>query len=86
MKTNKNSEFDKNHNNNIKIISIINKNIEKIRKDSTPIKKILTDNEKIINKFRNYSFYIKKHENSFINETKNKKRLKSQEQKNIFNI
>ena len=86
LKTNKNSEFDKNHNNNIKIISIINKNIEKIRKDSTPIKKILTDNEKIINKFRNYSFYIKKHENSFINETKNKKRLKSQEQKNIFNI
>ena len=88
LKNNKNSEFDKNHNNNVKIISIINKNIEKIRKDSTPIKKILTDNEKIINKFRmrNYSFYIKKHENSFINETKNKKRLKSQEQKNIFNI
>ena len=90
---NKNNFFkiknlDENNHNNIKIISIINKNIEKIRKDSTPIKKILTDNEKIVNKFRkrNCDSFIEIKKTNFNTEINKKKRLKSQEQKNYFNI
>jgi hypothetical protein len=80
--------LDENNHNNIKIISIINKNIEKIRKDSTPIKKILTDNEKIVNKFRkrNCDSFIEIKKTNFNTEINKKKRLKSQEQKNYFNI
>jgi hypothetical protein len=82
------NSVDENNHNNIKIISIINKNIEKIRKDSTPIKKILTDNEKIVNKFRkrNCDSFIEIKKTNFNTEINKKKRLKSQEQKNYFNI
>ena len=72
------NSVDENNHNNIKIISIINKNIEKIRKDSTPIKKILTDNEKIVNKFRkrNCDSFIEIKKTNFNTEINKKKTFK----------